>query len=211
MDGTMWIDNSIVSGWSSVAMDTTSAGGRNFNIDTWFTNNGGRTFANNTDVMLTDPFNLDNPNPIPTSSSPALTGAATPPSDGFFDQSANFVGAFGTDNWMEGWTNFNPVGYPVSVEEEGLSGIATSFDISQNYPNPFNPSTKIVYTVSEAADISLIVYNIIGQEVAQLVNGFRNVGTYEVTFEAENLPSGLYLYTYEAGSTRITKKMTLLK
>jgi hypothetical protein len=211
MDGTMWIDNSIVSGWSSVAMDTTSAGGRNFNIDTWFTNNGGRSYVNNTDVMLTDPFNLDNPNPIPTSSSPVLTGAATPPNDGFFDQSANFVGAFGTDNWMEGWTNFNPVGYPVSVEEEGLSGIASSFDISQNYPNPFNPSTKIVYTVSEAADISLTVYNIIGQEVAQLVNGFRNVGTYEVTFEAENLPSGLYLYTYVAGSTRITKKMTLLK
>ena len=129
-----------------------AAGGRNFNIDTWFTNNGGRTFASNTDVMLTDPFNLDNPNPIPTSSSPALTGAATPPNDGFFDQAANFVGAFGTDNWMAGWTNFNPAGYPVSVEEDGLSGIPTSFDLSQNYPNPFNPSTKINYTVAEGSN-----------------------------------------------------------
>ena len=155
MDGTMWIDNSIVSGWSSVAMDTTSAGGRNFNINTWFTNNGGSTFANNTDVMLTDAFNFDNPNPVPTSSSPALTGAATPPNDGFFDQAATFVGAFGTDNWMTGWTNFNPTGYPVSVEEGELSGTPTSFDLSQNYPNPFNPSTKINYSVSEASNVTV--------------------------------------------------------
>jgi len=211
IDGTMWIDNSIVSGWTSASMDTVGAAGLNFNINTWFTNNGGRTFATNDLVMLQDPFNLSNPDYMPMGGSPALTGAATPPNDGFFDSGANFVGAFGTENWMTSWTNFNPSGYPVSVDENELPGIPTDFSISQNYPNPFNPSTKIVYSVSEAANIKLTVYNILGQEVAVLVNGFRNAGMYEVSFDAEDLTSGLYLYTFEAGSTRITKKMTLLK
>ena len=101
--------------------------------------------------------------------------------------------------------------YHVSVEENGLVGNPTSFEVSQNYRNPFNPSTKIVCTVSEANNINLTVLNILGQQVAQLVNDFKNVGNYEVTFDTENLPSGLYIYTLEAGSTRITKKMTLLK
>jgi len=97
------------------------------------------------------------------------------------------------------------------VNESYVNNVPASFELSQNYPNPFNPSTKIVYTVSEATNINLTVFNILGQQVAQLVNDFKNVGTYEVTFDAENLPSGLYLYTFEAGNTRITKKMTLLK
>jgi hypothetical protein len=143
--------------------------------------------------------------------SPALTGAATPPNDGFFDVTATFVGAFGDDNWMDVWTEFDPVNYPVSVDENELSGVPTSFSVSQNYPNPFNPSTKIVYTVTEASNVNLTVYDVLGREVEVLVNGFKSAGIYELNFNAENLPSGLYLYTFEAGSTRITKKMTLLK
>lgn len=211
MDGNMWIDNSLVSGWTVTAMDTVSSGGRNFDINTWFTNNGGRTFSNNSDVMLTEPFNLNNPNPMPMAGSPALTGAATPPNDGFFDPTATFVGAFGSVNWMANWTSFNPMGYPVSIDENELSGVPTSFNVSQNYPNPFNPSTKIVYSVTEGSNVKLIVYDVLGREVEVLVDGFKSAGTYELTFNAENLPSGLYLYTFEAGSTKITKKMTLLK
>ena len=124
---------------------------------------------------------------------------------------ATFIGAFGSVNWMDGWTTFNPMGYPVSVEENELSGIPTSFDVSQNYPNPFNPSTKIVYSVTEASNVNLTVFDILGREVEVLVNDFKPAGIYELKFNAENLPSGLYLYTFEAGSTRITKKMTLLK
>jgi len=143
--------------------------------------------------------------------SPALTGAATPPNDGFFDISATFVGAFGSVNWMENWTDFTPEGYPLSVEESELSGVPTSFNVSQNYPNPFNPSTKIVYSVTEASNINITVFDVLGREVEVLVDGFKSAGVYELTFNAENLPSGLYLYTFEAGTTRITKKMTLLK
>jgi len=211
IDDSMWVDNSIISGWNAVALDTVSSGGLNFNIITWFTSNAGRTYTANTDVMLTDPFNLDNPNFLPMVGSPALTGYATPPNDGFFDPSGTYVGAFGSVDWTANWTNWTPGDYPVSVEENGLSGIPTSFNVSQNYPNPFNPSTKIVYKVAEASNVNITVFDVLGREVEVLVNGFKSAGTYELTFNAENLPSGLYLYTFEAGNTRITKKMTLLK
>ena len=211
IDDSMWVDNSIVSGWTSVSLDTVSSGGLNFDIDTWFTNNGGRTYANNTDVMLTDPFNLGNPNFLPMGGSPALSGFATPPNDGFFDPSGTFVGAFGSTDWTANWSDFTPGDYPLSVEETGLSGVPTNFEISQNYPNPFNPSTKINYSIAEASNVRIVVFDILGREVEVLANGFRAAGNYEITFNAENLPSGLYLYTFESGSTKITKKMTLLK
>jgi hypothetical protein len=151
--------------------------------------------------------NLD---PRPSPSSPAATGAVQP-NDPFFTV-VPYHGAFDPNSflWTEGWTALSVYGI-TDVNESYVNNVPASFELSQNYPNPFNPSTKIVYTVAEPSNISLAVYNILGQEVAQLVNGFKNVGTYEVTFDAENLPSGLYLYTLEAGSTRITKKMTLLK
>ncbi|MDZ7624081.1 MAG: T9SS type A sorting domain-containing protein [Ignavibacteriaceae bacterium] len=151
--------------------------------------------------------NLD---PRPSPSSPAATGAVQP-ADPFFTV-VPYHGAFDPNSflWTEGWTAISVYGI-TDVEETFTNNIPATFNLSQNYPNPFNPSTKIVYTVAEAANINLTVYNILGQQVAQLANGFKNVGTYEVTFDAENLPSGLYLYELEAGSTKITKKMTLLK
>jgi len=87
----------------------------------------------------------------------------------------------------------------------------SDFNLNQNYPNPFNPSTEIVYSVAQPSKVKLTVTNILGQVVETLVNDFRSTGTYEVTFDAKNLISGLYIYTLEAGSTNISKKMTLLK
>ena len=148
--------------------------------------------------------------PRPSPSSPAATGAVQP-NDPFFTV-VPYHGAFDPNSflWTEGWTAISVYGL-TDVNESYVNNVPAAFELSQNYPNPFNPSTKIVYTVAEAANINLTVYNILGQQVAQLANSFKNVGTYEVTFDAENLPSGLYLYTLETGSTRITKKMTLLK
>ncbi len=210
IDDSMWLHNSIVSGWTQDDLDTVNSGGLTFDIDLWFSGNGGRTFATNAEVMLTDAFNFSNPNFMPMSTSPALTGAGTPPNDGFFEPTATYVGAFGSTDWTANWTNWNPGNYPVSVEEE-LSGIPDEFKLSQNYPNPFNPSTKITYSINKSSDVSIRVFNVLGQEVAQLVNGFRNAGTYDVTFDASELTSGLYLYTLEANGQTVTKKMTLLK
>ncbi len=85
------------------------------------------------------------------------------------------------------------------------------FELSQNYPNPFNPSTTINYNLPEAANVKLIIYNILGQEVKTLVNEFKEAGVHTVNFNASELNSGLYIYKIEAGSFTQTRKMTLIK
>jgi hypothetical protein len=85
------------------------------------------------------------------------------------------------------------------------------FTLVQNYPNPFNPSTSIKYSLAEQSPVSLKVYDILGNEVATLVNTSQGTGVYEVNFNASNLASGLYFYTLKAGNFTSTKKMMLLK
>lgn len=86
-----------------------------------------------------------------------------------------------------------------------------SFALEQNYPNPFNPSTNIKFSVPESGDIKLAVYNVVGEEVAVLVNGFTEAGFYNVTFNASSLPSGVYLYKLQSANSVETRKMMLLK
>jgi hypothetical protein len=85
------------------------------------------------------------------------------------------------------------------------------FELSQNYPNPFNPSTSISFTLPQAGNVKLSVYNLLGQEVQTLVNGFMETGLHSVNFEAKNLNSGIYLYKLEANGINSVRKMTLLK
>jgi hypothetical protein len=95
---------------------------------------------------------------------------------------------------------------------------ATNFQLLQNYPNPFNPSTKIRYTIPnvtlsgvEGSRVQLKIYDILGNEVATLVDEYREAGRYEVTFDASSLASGMYLYKLQAGNFVETKKMIFLK
>ena len=89
------------------------------------------------------------------------------------------------------------------------------FALLQNYPNPFNPSTRIQYSLEKAAQVSLKVYNLLGQEVASLVNNRQEAGSYNISFDASNgisgLSSGVYFYRIVAGSFISTKKFILLK
>ena len=89
--------------------------------------------------------------------------------------------------------------------------IPTTLALNQNYPNPFNPSTVIQYQVPVNSLVVLKVYDVLGKEVATLVNAARAAGTYECKFNAANLPSGLYIYTLKAGNSLLSKKMLLLK
>ena len=94
--------------------------------------------------------------------------------------------------------------------------IITEYNLMQNYPNPFNPTTTIKYAIpnnskSEMLNVKLIVYNILGSEVATLVNQRQSSGNYSVTFDASNLTSGIYFYRLQNGSFVETKKMVLLK
>lgn len=99
---------------------------------------------------------------------------------------------------------------------EPISEVASSYWLRQNYPNPFNPVTSIVYNIPVDAEVTLKVYNLLGQEVKTLVNGIQNRGKYEVKFDGVNIASGLYIYvieanTFEGKSFREIKKMVLVK
>ncbi len=104
---------------------------------------------------------------------------------------------------------FTRNGGVVSVDRN--EDVIKGFALSQNYPNPFNPSTSISYTLPEAGMTTIKVYDMLGREVATLVNGVVSQGTHSVTFNASNLGSGVYLYELRSGNTRITNKMTLMK
>jgi len=98
-----------------------------------------------------------------------------------------------------------------SVEEERFDEIPTDFTLSQNYPNPFNPSTKIKYSVPQTSKVQIKVFDVLGNEIETLINEEKPVGTYQFTWYAENLPSGVYFYQLKAGEFVQTKKMLLLK
>jgi Secretion system C-terminal sorting domain len=98
-----------------------------------------------------------------------------------------------------------------SVKEEQTNVLPTEFMLSQNYPNPLNPSTKIRYSVPRSSNVMIKVFNILGAEIETLVNEEKSAGTYELTWNAANLPSGVYFYRIQAGSFVATKKMMLLK
>lgn len=98
-----------------------------------------------------------------------------------------------------------------AVEQVPGNSVPRTYTLSQNYPNPFNPTTNIVYTVPKSGQVTLKVYNILGQQVATLFQGFQNTGKYIATFDAAKLASGVYLYRLQAGNTTLTKKMLLMK
>lgn len=88
---------------------------------------------------------------------------------------------------------------------------STSLRLNQNYPNPFNPSTAITYDVQQSGMIRLTVYDVLGREVAVLVNGVQPAGSHIVTFDASSMASGMYVYRLTSGSQSITRTMLLVK
>jgi len=121
------------------------------------------------------------------------------------------------DKWNFG-ENFivNVIDQPVSVEQENL--LPERFVLQQNYPNPFNPSTKIGFRIASASGgefVSLKIYDVLGNEVATLVNEAKDTGEYEVEFNSSSIyyrpSSGIYLYQLKAGDFTQTKKMILMK
>ncbi|NNG27516.1 MAG: T9SS type A sorting domain-containing protein, partial [Ignavibacteriaceae bacterium] len=89
--------------------------------------------------------------------------------------------------------------------------VVNEFDLEQNYPNPFNPNTIIKYSIADQSNVTLKVFDVLGNEIAQLVNRNQNTGSYEINFDASSLASGMYIYTLNAGNFTSSKKMILLK
>ena len=120
------------------------------------------------------------------------------------------------------WADQSPNGSLQAVQVQQISAVVTavegnkdnlpvSYELKQNYPNPFNPTTEIAFTLANQENVSLVVYNIIGQEVATLISSPMSVGSHAVKFNASNLSSGIYLYRLKAGNFVSIKKMILLK
>jgi len=106
------------------------------------------------------------------------------------------------------WVLKQIVSPPVNVEVK--PDLPTEFVLGQNYPNPFNPSTNIKYEIPAVARVTIKVYDVLGSEVATLVDGMHQPGRYEVVWDARNVTSGVYLYRLQSGTFVATKKMVLL-
>ncbi|MDW8438824.1 MAG: T9SS type A sorting domain-containing protein, partial [Chloroherpetonaceae bacterium] len=102
-------------------------------------------------------------------------------------------------------TRFEPIALTVRFNVE------RAYELAQNYPNPFNPMTTIRYQIPEAGFVSLKVYDVLGKEVATLVNGVKEAGSHWVTFNAKGLASGVYFYRLQAGAFAETRKMMLVR
>ena len=102
-------------------------------------------------------------------------------------------------------------GKAAAGQEQLVIDTVTEFALKQNYPNPFNPSTTISYSIDASSDVSLVIYNMLGQKVATLVNNKQKEGNYTVNWDATNLASGIYIYRLSAGNQTITRKMNLIK
>ena len=109
---------------------------------------------------------------------------------------------------------YNPALDPLTAVEVDVR-LLDKFTLEQNYPNPFNPSTTIKYSIPKLSFVTINIYNVLGSEVATLVNEEKTVGTYELTWNTENIPSGVYFYELSAKvgaeSFLETKKMILLR
>jgi len=152
--------------------------------------------------------------PRPASGSPAFSNDRWPvPRDGFF-RLATYIGSFDESaTWYDEWAFLSTSGIAVDVEEEiGSNDVPTQIELNQNFPNPFNPSTQIQFSLPSTQEVTLKVYDIMGREVATLLNNARqSAGSHSITFDASRVSSGVYFYRLSTQNSSLTRKMTLIK
>lgn len=96
--------------------------------------------------------------------------------------------------------------------KQGINSICKNdYNLLQNYPNPFNPSTTITFNIPQSENVTIRVFDILGNAVAELVNEQKEAGTYTIKFDATNLTSGIYFYQIQAGKYFETRKLVLQK
>lgn len=127
-----------------------------------------------------------------------------------FDEKGNLYSQSYNGWTVEKWRYNGTLPVITGVQEIGTV-TPNEYSLKQNYPNPFNPATNIEFTMKHSGVVALKVMNILGQEVATLVNAHKDAGTYRVTFDARSLPSGSYFYTITANGFTDVKKMLLVR
>ncbi|MFC1552959.1 T9SS type A sorting domain-containing protein, partial [Candidatus Latescibacterota bacterium] len=123
-----------------------------------------------------------------------------------------------SNNLPENWTASTGHGTPGTandvssfIDDTSRDNLPQAFTLGQNYPNPFNPVTTIPFSVPESGKVTLRIYSITGQRVANVIDGTHPAGSHQAVFRADHLPSGMYFYRIEAKGFRETRSMLLLK
>ncbi len=152
---------------------------------------------------LSQPKNTQNASAVPTASNLKY------PQSLFVDSQNGHI-------WVTDFDNHRVLRFDVStltnVESERRSTTPGEYFLAQNYPNPFNPTTTITFSVTKTAQTAVTVYNLLGQEVATLFNGVTTAHTlYSMSFDAKDLPSGIYIYSLRSSNGYEVKKMCVLK
>ncbi|MCU0372870.1 MAG: T9SS type A sorting domain-containing protein, partial [Ignavibacteria bacterium] len=129
------------------------------------------------------------------------------PTNLFLYWRANASNSYGTGNWSPGWY-FTIILTGISTYSDE---IPAEFRLFENFPNPFNPETKIKFDIPVSSEVEIIIFDISGRKVSELVNSKLNPGKYEVRWSGENLASGVYFYKIKTNSFTDTKRMILLK
>jgi hypothetical protein len=208
--GDIGFKNNILAGNLEQLKVITYAGPATLNINTWFTNNSNTLYANNSDVGLIAPFNIGSPNPMPSQSSPALSGANFSGSDlnhPYFTQ-VNFRGAFGSENWMEGWTNFDPQNttyFPVSSKKENQ---ILEFDI---YPNPSTGFLNLKFHNNEVEEIEVKIHDLLGKEVFNDKIKRDNSASHFKNYDLNYLDKGVYLFTIQDSKGKSQTQKFIIK
>jgi hypothetical protein len=106
--------------------------------------------------------------------------------------------------------NTDPANVISGLDKKQMQSI-DKFELENNYPNPFNPTTTIAFTITNSGKIKLVIYNVLGQKVATLWDGYREKGRHRMMFDASGLASGIYFYSLIQDNRSITRKMILIK
>ena len=163
--------------------------------------------GNDNNSIYSDPvINLENDVPYLNNSSLAI--------DSGENLSAEIIGTkdyVGESRVLSGIVDIGAVEYAGFVDVNNYLQPPVQFKLSQNYPNPFNPTTEISWQSPVSCQTTIKVYNILGKEVATLMNKYQSAGKHKIVFNAANLSSGIYLYTIKAENFSVTKKALLLK
>lgn len=170
------------------------------------------TYPNEREVLIDPPVKISNSNWFYISGSGLMSFSIS----NWYDEAIPGEYAFWYFSWE--WNEYVPTYFYLKVVvKKDITGVEetpynpTNFNLEQNYPNPFNPTTNIQFSIPKQNFVTLKVYDVLGREVATLVNEEKSTGFYNVSFDASSLSSGVYIYKIQAGNFINSKKMVLLK
>jgi hypothetical protein len=199
------VKNTIIAGCTN---NFEVASGSTFDISSWFNNasNNNSTYTANTEVMLTDVFNLTVPNPLPAAGSPALTGASFTNSnltDPFFE-AVTYRGAFGETDWSSGWTNFTPnnSAYTSIHDPIIISGVNL-------YPNPMSTQATLELNLLESNNVHIAITDLFGRTIREVLNEELSAGHHTINIQTPGFAVGMYFLLVRTGNQNQMIKLNI--